>query len=68
MPIIKNKIRDKKDNLELLNKYIKTNGNERNRDKFKIFNFLNEPKIYSYLSKNEKSNKVIINKQKINFM
>lgn len=61
MPIIK-----KRENINELNKYIRTNYNERNKEKLKLINFVTEPKIYSYLGKKEKSKKLVINKENIN--
>ena len=62
MPIIKNK----NFNLELLKKYIRTDYIDRNKDKFKIINFITDPKIYSYSNKKDNNKKIIINTQKMN--
>ena len=61
IPIIK-----RKENLSQLNKYIRTECNERYKERFKPMNIITEPKIYSYIKKNENSKKVIINKKNIN--
>ena len=62
MPIIKNK----NFNLELLKKYIITDYTKRNKDKFKIINYITEPKIYSYSNKKDNNKKFIINEQNMN--
>ena len=60
IPILK-----RKENLSQLNKYIRTDCNERYKDRFKPMNIITQPKIYSYIKKNENNKKIIINKKYI---